>query len=72
MGLGPQNSTKKLTQLVDLLGHLLSRNHVSNFSDLGTPLKVRFGEYYVLNYWFIYNLYFVMLTCKIFFITVIL
>ena len=33
MGLGPQ----KLTQLVDLLGHLLSRNHVSNFSDLGPP-----------------------------------
>ena len=39
MGLGPQNSTKKLTQLVDLLGHLLSRNHVSNFSDLGPPVR---------------------------------
>ena len=26
MGLGPQNPTKKLTHLVDLLGHLLSRN----------------------------------------------
>ena len=37
-GLGPQNPTKKLTHLVDLLGHLLSRNHVSNFSDLGPPL----------------------------------
>ena len=31
-GLGTQNPTKKLTHLVDLLGHLLSRNHVSNFS----------------------------------------
>ena len=29
-----QNLTKKFTQLVDFLGHLLSRNHVSNFSDL--------------------------------------
>ena len=37
MSLGPQNPTKKLTHLVDLLGHLLSRNHVSNFSDLGPP-----------------------------------
>ena len=36
-GLGPQNPTKKLTHLVDLLDHLLSRNHVSNFSDLGPP-----------------------------------
>ena len=35
MSLGPQNPTKKLTHLVDLLGHLLSRNHVSNFSDSG-------------------------------------
>ena len=34
---GPQNTTKKLTHLVHLLGHLLSRNHVSNFSDLGPP-----------------------------------
>ena len=34
---GPQNPTKKLTHLVDILGHLLSRNHVSNFFDLGTP-----------------------------------
>ena len=34
---GPQNRTKKLTHLVDILGHLLSRNHVSNFFDLGTP-----------------------------------
>ena len=37
MSLGPQNPTKKLTHLVDLLGHLLSQNHVSNFSDLGPP-----------------------------------
>ena len=37
MSLGPQNSFKKVTHLVDLLGHLLSRNHVSNFSDLGPP-----------------------------------
>ena len=37
MSLGPQNRTKKLTHLVDLLGHLLSRNHVYNFSDLGPP-----------------------------------
>ena len=35
MGLGPRNPTKKLTHLVDLLGHLLFLNHVSNFSDLG-------------------------------------
>ena len=33
----PQNPTKKLIHLVHLLGHLLSRNHVSNFSDLGPP-----------------------------------
>ena len=32
----PQNPTKKLTHLVEILGHLLSRNHVSNFFDLGT------------------------------------
>ena len=32
-----QNPTKKLTHLVDLLGHLLSRNCVSIFSDLGPP-----------------------------------
>ena len=32
MSLGPQNPTKKLTYLVNLLGHLLSRNHVSYFS----------------------------------------
>ena len=31
-----QNPTKKLTHLVEILGHLLSRNHVSNFFDLGT------------------------------------
>ena len=31
---GPQNPTKTLTHLVDILGHLLSRNHVSNFFDL--------------------------------------
>ena len=37
MSPGPQNPTEKLTHLVDLLGHLLSRNHVSNFSDLGPP-----------------------------------
>ena len=37
ISLGPQNSTKKLTQLVELLALLLSRNHVFNFSDLGPP-----------------------------------
>ena len=37
MSLGPQNPTKKLTHWEDLLGHLLSRNNVSNFSVLGTP-----------------------------------
>ena len=37
MSLGPQNPTTTLTHLVDLLGHLLSRNHASNFSDLGPP-----------------------------------
>ena len=40
MGLGPQNPTKKLTHLVDLLGHLLSRKCVSNFFDLGPHLKL--------------------------------
>ena len=35
LSLGPQNRTKKLTHLVELLSHLLSRNQVSNFSDLG-------------------------------------
>ena len=34
IGLGSQNPTKKLTHGVDLLGQLLSRNHVSDF--LGT------------------------------------
>ena len=34
----PQKPTKKLTHLVEILVHLLSRNHVSNFFDLGTPL----------------------------------
>ena len=29
MGLGPQNPSKKLTHMVDLLGHLLSQNRVS-------------------------------------------
>ena len=33
MGLGPHNPTKNLTHLMDLLGHLLSRNFVSNFFD---------------------------------------
>ena len=39
MSLGSHNPTKKLTRLVNLLGHLLvlSPNHVSNFSDLGPP-----------------------------------
>ena len=37
MGMGPQNSTKNLAHLVDLLDHLLSRN-----CDLGPPLKVNF------------------------------
>ena len=37
-GLGSQNPNKKLTHLVDLLGHPLSRNHLSNFSDLAPPL----------------------------------
>ena len=36
MGLGPQIPTEILTDLVDFLGHMLSRNHVSNFSDLDT------------------------------------
>ena len=49
MSLGPQNPTKNLTHLVDLLGHLLSRNHVSNFSDLGPP-KVFWG--FVLRFGF--------------------
>ena len=31
----------KKVHLVDLLGHLLSRNHVSNFSDLGPPPPLR-------------------------------
>ena len=39
MSLGPQNPTKKLTHWVDLLGHLLSRNYVSNLSDLGPHIK---------------------------------
>ena len=34
MSLGPQNLTKKLTLLVELLGHLLPRNNVSNFLTL--------------------------------------
>ena len=33
---GASKPTKKLTHLVEILGHLLSRNHVSNFFDLGT------------------------------------
>ena len=37
MVLGPQNPTKNLTYLVGLLGNLLSRNFVSNFSGLGLP-----------------------------------
>ena len=40
LGLGSQNTIKKLPHLVDPLGHLLSRNHVSKFFDLGPPLKV--------------------------------
>ena len=41
-GRGPYESDaskpdQKLTHLVDLLGHLLSRNYVSKFSDLGPP-----------------------------------
>ena len=44
--LGPQNPTKKLTHSVELLGYLLSRNHVSKFSDLGPPppLKLNLNE----------------------------
>ena len=37
LSLDPQIPTKKLTHLVEFLGHPLSRNHVSNFSDLGNP-----------------------------------
>ena len=37
MGLRPKNPITNLTHLVDLSGHLLSRNHVSNFFDLGPP-----------------------------------
>ena len=37
IGLGPQNPTKKLTHLVDFLGHMLSRNCFSKFFDLGPP-----------------------------------
>ena len=37
MSLVPRNPIIKLTHLVNLLGHLLSRNHVSNFSDLEPP-----------------------------------
>ena len=40
MGLRTQNPTKNLTHSVDLLGHLLSWNCVSNYSDLwpvGSP-----------------------------------
>ena len=37
MGLGPQTPTKKFTDSVDLLCHLLSQNCVSNFFDLGPP-----------------------------------
>ena len=33
---GASKPTKNLTHLVEILGHLLSRNHVSNFFDLGT------------------------------------
>ena len=39
MGLGPPNPTKKLTHLVDLSGHLLSRIHVSSFLIFDSPLK---------------------------------
>ena len=41
MSLGPQNPTKKLTHFMYFLSHLLSRNHVSNFSDLPPLLKRR-------------------------------
>ena len=37
MSLVPRNPTKKLTHLVNFLGHLFSLNRVSNFSDLGPP-----------------------------------
>ena len=41
MSLWPQNPIKKLTHLVALFGHLLSRNYGSKFFDLGhPPLKV--------------------------------
>ena len=36
-GLGPQNSTKKVTHVGVLLGYLLSQNHVLNVSDLRPP-----------------------------------
>ena len=38
--------TKKLTHFVELLGHLLSRNHVSNFCVSGPPL---YSEYVLLS-----------------------
>ena len=42
MGLGPQNPTKKLAQLVDLLGQLLSYDRVSEIfrPELPPPLKI--------------------------------
>ena len=45
MGLESQNSNKKLTKLVDLLGHLLSRNHVSNFTDTQTYGRTNIQKY---------------------------
>ena len=42
--LGPKKGHGLKTQLdkhlVNIWGHLLSRNHVSNSSDLGTPLNI--------------------------------
>ena len=40
LGLGPQNSTKKLAHVGVLLGQLLSQNKVSKMYRLGPPLKL--------------------------------
>ena len=47
-GVAPQNPTKMLTQLVDLFGHLLSRNNVSKLFDpaLPLPLSIHYTEDY--------------------------
>ena len=54
MSLGPRTPTKNLTHWVDLLGHLLSQNHFSNFSDLGLRSE---DEFFFVN-----NLYLICLS----------